>query len=396
MEKKTIKSCLQYIEVIMKVGVFSFFSGLGLLDLGFESFEAIDVLNVSEFNQAFLNAYVQARSKIYVKEPEYGYHQQDIRCLVEPKEINFLKNCLKEAKKKYDHVGFIGGPPCPDFSIAGKNLGQEGENGKLSKTYIELICKVQPDFFLFENVKGLYRTKKHRLFFEEIKSNLIRSGYCLGERLINSIEYGVPQDRERIIVVGFKNKIYQKKLKISCNIKLLEEQHLQWNKYIKYPKDMVFSKPWPEQNEFCEFSSLSMPKDIIKELTIQHWFDRNDVNHHPNASLCFKPREALIRFQTIPEGDVSKKSFKRLHRWRYSPTAAYGNNEVHLHPFIARRINVAEALAIQSLPKNFILSENTSLTDMFKMIGNGVPFLAASGLAQMILLSLGCKVNKRF
>ena len=73
-----------------------------------------------------------------------------------------------------------------------------------------------------------------------------------------------------------------------------------------------------------------------------------------------------------------------MHRWRYSPTAAYGNNEVHLHPYKARRISVAEALAIQSLPKEFAIPEAISLTDMFKSIGNGVPYLAAKGLAENI------------
>jgi DNA (cytosine-5)-methyltransferase 1 len=73
-----------------------------------------------------------------------------------------------------------------------------------------------------------------------------------------------------------------------------------------------------------------------------------------------------------------------LHRWRYSPTAAYGNNEVHLHPYKARRLTVAEALAIQSLPKNFQLPPTMTLSDMFKTIGNGVPYLAACGLAHTV------------
>ena len=88
--------------------------------------------------------------------------------------------------------------------------------------------------------------------------------------------------------------------------------------------------------------------------------------------------------QQIEEGDDSGKSYKRLHRWRYSPTAAYGNNEVHLHPFHARRISVAEALAIQSLPKEFEMPSDVSLTSKFKMVGNGVPYLAASGIAKSI------------
>ncbi len=96
------------------------------------------------------------------------------------------------------------------------------------------------------------------------------------------------------------------------------------------------------------------------------------------------------------EGDDSKKSYKRLHRWRYSTTACYGNNEVHLHPYQARRISVAESLAIQSLPPEFELPSKMSLTDMFKSTGNGVPFLAAKGLATTIneFLSSHCSSNR--
>ena len=90
------------------------------------------------------------------------------------------------------------------------------------------------------------------------------------------------------------------------------------------------------------------------------------------------------KFTFIKEGDDSKKSFKRLHRWRYSPTAAYGNNEVHLHPYKARRISAAEALAIQSLPPEFHFPNTMTLSNMFKTIGNGVPFVAAKGLAGTI------------
>lgn len=88
--------------------------------------------------------------------------------------------------------------------------------------------------------------------------------------------------------------------------------------------------------------------------------------------------------RTVQEGDDSKKSYKRIHRWRYSPTVCYGNNEVHLHPYKERRLTVAEALSLQSLPKEFALPPEMSLTDKFKTTGNGVPFLLAQGIAKTI------------
>lgn len=100
--------------------------------------------------------------------------------------------------------------------------------------------------------------------------------------------------------------------------------------------------------------------------------------------MYFQPRAGIARFTTKDEGDDLKKCYKRLHRWRYSPTAAYGNNEVHIHPYKPRRISVAEALAIQSLPKEYELPMNVSLTDAFKTIGNGVPYVLAKGVASSI------------
>ena len=127
-----------------------------------------------------------------------------------------------------------------------------------------------------------------------------------------------------------------------------------------------------------------MPNNIIEELTVLYWFNKNDVEHHPNNNQYFIPRQGLQRFLEIKEGDDKKKSYKRLHRWRYSPTAAYGNNEVHLHPYKARRLSIAEALSIQSLPKEFVLPADVTLTNAFKAIGNGVPYIAAKALALSI------------
>jgi DNA (cytosine-5)-methyltransferase 1 len=142
---------------------------------------------------------------------------------------------------------------------------------------------------------------------------------------------------------------------------------------------------WPRLEKFKEFSAKPKPINIPKELTVEYWFKKNNVEKHPNAKNYFIPRAGLEKFKVIDEGDDLKKSYKRLHRWRYSPTAAYGNNEVHLHPYKARRISAAEALAIQSLPKEFVIPQNVPLTDMFKTIGNGVPYLAANGLAKNII-----------
>ncbi len=373
--------------MLRRASIFSFFSGAGFLDLGFE-LSGFNIAYVSEIHSPFMEAYRYSRQCLKLPLPEYGYHEgedADVTNLTNGKQARHLWELIQDCRKSSEWIGFIGGPPCPDFSIGGKNRGQEGDNGKLSACYTELICQQQPDFFLFENVKGLWRTKKHRTFFEQLKQKLIQSGYCLTERLINAKEYGVPQDRDRIILIGFRQSLIQDLGIKVFNPGKLPIEIFPWNKNIAYPKSKVFSYSWPTTNQFEEDSIIPCPDGIPQELTVEYWFRKNDVLNHPNAQHFFKPRAGIKRFASVDEGDDSKKSYKRPHRWRYSPTACYGNNEVHLHPYKIRRLSVAEALAIQSLPENFALPDNLSLSNMFKTIGNGVPYLAAKGLALTIL-----------
>lgn len=375
-----------------KIGIFSFFAGAGFLDLGFELSGNFETLFVNELRKPFLEAYKYARSKMGIKKAKFGYHSVDINEYLTTLNSHWLKQNLEEAKSSHDLVGFIGGPPCPDFSVAGKNRGNEGENGKLSGTYVTLICDTRPDFFLFENVKGLYRTKKHREFFDALKSRLAAAGYALTERLINSIEYGAPQDRDRIILIGFHKTALAKLGRTSSGGKLID---FDWQNRMLKSASEIFAQPWPKQEAFEESGKRTIPKGITRELTVEYWFEKNAVLGHPNSKHFFTPRAGLAKFKVIAEGDDLKKSYKRLHRWRYSPTAAYGNNEVHLHPYLPRRISAAEALAIQSLPKEFEISDKTSLSDMFKMIGNGVPYLAANGLANTIFDYISPKTIKK-
>ena len=368
--------------------IFSFFSGSGFLDLGFE-LSGFNVAYVNEIFPPFMQAYRYSRQCLNLPLPEYGYceaDEADVTQLVGGEPAYRLRELMQDARQHHDIVGFIAGPPCPDFSIGGKNRGQEGDKGQLSASYIELICQQQPDFFLFENVKGLWRTKKHKAFYDELKNKLSEAGYIFVERLINAIEYGVPQDRDRIILIGFqKHLVKDMGICLEQNSQMLPEGIFPWSSQILYPKSEVFSNPWPETDLFACDSLLPCPDGIPKELTVEFWFQKNDVLNHPNAEHSFQPRAGLKRFAAVDEGDDSKKSYKRLHRWRYSPTACYGNNEVHLHPYKIRRLSVAETLAIQSMPKGFVLPEKMTLSNMFKTVGNGVPYLASQAIAQTII-----------
>lgn len=366
------------------IGLFSFFSGAGFLDLGFEKTGGYEVMFVNEFKPSFNKVYKHAHKNMGMPEPVFGHHIGDIQEWLEDDAKNTqLCGYMKEASLKgADLIGFIGGPPCPDFSVAGKNKGKDGENGKLSQTYADLICKTKPDFFLFENVKGLCTTEMHRQFYESLKFQFRLFGYALTEQLVNAIEFGVPQDRYRIILIGVKKETLERIGGSYGDNDLIEG--FDWNRHKVYDKSVLKSN-WPKVSPYQEDVMTEVPEGVIKELTVQYWWEKNDICSHPNQGMYFQPRSGLSKFQAKDEGDIAKKCYKRLHRWRYSPTAAYGNNEVHIHPYKPRRITVAEALAIQSLPPEYTIPDDITLTDAFKTIGNGVPYLLAKGVAMTLL-----------
>lgn len=357
----------------MKLKLFSFFSGSGFLDLGFE-LNGYSIELVNEFSHSFMNAYKYSRKQMDLGVPKYGYSNIDINEYLGNR-AEELHEYILDARKNDSIIGFIGGPPCPDFSVAGKQRGRNGDNGKLSLSYIQLIIAQHPDFFLFENVKGLWKTAKHREFYEELKIMLLDAGYFVTDRLTNAIEFGTPQDRDRILLFGVSKTLFPDGSEDPLAT-------FPWEKYTTYSLSKIKAIQWPMTAPFAENSVTQCPVNVPKELTVQYWFEKNDVENHPNGLDCFVPHSGITKMISVDEGDDSKKSYKRLHRWRYSPTVAYGNNEVHLHPYKARRLTVAEALALQSLPKSFSLPPEMSLTDKFKTTGNGVPFMLSSGIAK--------------
>lgn len=358
-----------------RISVFAFFSGIGILDLAFEK-NGFNVAFVNEYDANFMEAYKNVRQQMNILPPLYGYHVDSAeRYAKRPGKKNLIK-LVEQERTKGNLVGFIGGPPCPDFSVAGKNAGACGKNGRLTKTFFDIICRCQPDFFLFENVKGLVKTEKHRHFYEEMKMKVRANNYLIDDTIINALEYGVPQSRERIFMVGIRENMFlDQTTSLSFN----------WKHFSQFDAKSILSRKWPTTDPFMADGVLPFPSQgLPKELTVEYWFKQNDVLHHPNGNDIFEVKAGRQKISSIQEGDTSRKSFKRLHRWRYSPTAAYGHNEVHLHPYKERRISVAEAMAIQSLPKDFVVLQTLPLSQKFKMIGNGVPYLMAAAIAKTL------------
>lgn len=381
-----------------KISVYSFFSCSGFLDLGFELTEGhpYELRMANEIDSNFRECYRYARG--HMKKPIAVTDDFIFKNSIEdfilrnghPKKnkadvYNRFTALLSEDRGCGKLIGFIGGPPCPDFSIAGKNLGQKGKVGPLSSRYVRLIMQERPDFFLFENVKGLYSSSKHRAYFNYI-SRQLNEAYFIDPQIVNALWYKVPQHRERLIMIGVKKSLFPGFSKRDFH------DALSWESFQPF-RQLVQHKKWPQVLPFTGNADAAWPTespagekyDYIKELTVKRCWDRARVTEHPNHQNQTKPRKSSIdKFMTIPEGSTVGKSYHRLNRFKYAFTAAYGHNEVPLHPWEPRRISVAEALATQSLPPDFSFPVNMGISALFKAVGNGVPFLMAKGLATMI------------
>ncbi|MBL7083775.1 MAG: DNA cytosine methyltransferase [Candidatus Aminicenantes bacterium] len=367
-KKKKLSSCIP---------VLSFFTGGGFLDIGFERAGFYPVWT-NEANPAFAKLYAYGmtrwRQSVYTQAPHATISStRSIEKLFAPQ---IIKQAFFEDKPGF--FGIIGGPPCPDFSVGGKNKGGRGISGRLSEIFVNRIIKIKPSFFVFENVPGLYKTMSHREFLSALEQRLERHGYCLDLRILNALDLGVPQDRKRLFMIGI-----QKEYAWKCLGREIPEQERNWF-------------PWPNKKKYnnartrfnwpgivLDGEEPILPEGLPAELTVYSVLNtENCPSKVQNGKDTFKTYSD--KFSLIKEGDTKRKSFKKLHRYRFSPTACYGNNEVHLHPWHKRRLSVREAMRIQGIPDSYALPEEATLSSKFSVVSNGVPVPLAYEVANKL------------
>jgi DNA (cytosine-5)-methyltransferase 1 len=225
-----------------------------------------------------------------------------------------------------------------------------------------------------ENVTGLIRQKSNKEYLIKLLDKVKRS-YHIDYKTLNALDFGVPQFRERVFFAGIKKDKINKDL-----VKKGQDGHwFTWPVNSKY--ENAFTKyNWPVAVDFGK--QLVKPLEIPLELCVESCLvPANELNKVANAKEYFNLYRDKEKLAKIQEGQTNRPSFKRLHRFRFSPTACYGNNEVHLHPYQHRRISVREALRIQGVPDEYILPAELPLSKKFKMIGNGVPVPMAKAVA---------------
>jgi len=329
----------------------SLFSGCGGLDLGFKQ---------AGFNVVWANDFDSDAQTVYTL--NFGKEKIDTRDILEVGEDDISDGDILTA-------GF----PCQPFSNAGNRKGVHDSRGMLYKECLRIIKKKMPKVILFENVKGLLSTKyvDGRNLADVIIEDLSAMngiGYNVVYQLVNASDYGVPQNRHRVIFVGIRKDL---------------------NKTFVFPEKQ-------NKDNLTVGHVLNQPQDVSSQV---HWELSPQalemITYIPEGgSWKDVPYEHLaLRFQKIRDNMKKYHSpnfYRRFARNEICGTmtaSAQPENCGIIHPLENRRYTIREVARIQTFPDDFKFIDDTvrNITAMYKVIGNAVPVTLAKTIATAIM-----------
>ena len=352
-----------------KIKALSFFSGAMGLDIGLEK-AGIDVILACESEKFIRETIKLNRPKIKVLEDINNYSAKEIR-----------KEAGLKPKEKIDLI--VGGPPCQAFSTAGKRLSINENRGIVFLKYLELIKELNPTYFVIENVRGLLsvplkhvphnkRNRKLKVAEEKggtlnyILNYLKKIGYKVSFNLYNSANFGTPQTRERIVIIGNKDE----------KLPYLSPTHSQYGEFGLKPWNTFKSAVKGLHN--IKHDHVNFPKSRLK-----YYRKLKEGQNWRNLSLKLQ-KEALGKSFYLGGG---KTGFLRRLAWnKPSPTLVTDPMMPATdlgHPAEDRPLSIQEYKRIQEFPDSWKLSGN--LRNQYKQIGNAVPVSLGKAIGKLIM-----------
>ena len=324
----------------------SFFTGAGGLDLGFKNAGA-QTLYANEFD-----------SKIWATFEENFTKKSNTA--LDKRSITEV-----DSDEVPDCDGIIGGPPCQSWSEAGALRGINDSRGQLFFDFIRILKQKNPKFFLAENVSGML-ADRHREALNQIIGLFEECGYAVTFHLLNASDYGVPQDRKRVIFVGYHQSL-GKKFTPPVATTLNPSDKISLKDALWDLKDNVL--PAKDKNK-SNYDECAVPNHEYMTGGFSTIFmSRNRVRPWDGQSFTIQAggRHAPIHPQAPEMRHVGKN--KRI----FIPGCE------HLY----RRLSVRECARIQTFPDDFIFKYD-NIADGYKMVGNAVAVDFAEKLALQI------------
>jgi DNA (cytosine-5)-methyltransferase 1 len=353
----------------MNIKVVDLFSGVGGVALGLKMAEGFETLLVNDVDEDMCKSFK-------INFPDYNVICDSI-ANIKFKEV--LKNQVIDL--------VVGGPPCQAYSTSGKRF-LEDPRAFLYKEYFRCISELKPKVFVYENVKGLLSMANGDLF-KEIISLFASLGYKVQAKVLNAANFGVPQERERVIVVGTSQ---------GYEFKYPEPTH---RSFIENVSEDLFAKPFTTVSDALSDLPVigsgetatkyrSAPQNNYQE------YLRKEANKLLDHSAP-KHGDALMSvIRHVPIGGLKNdipieyrpksgypNSYGRL--WWDRPSTTITRNfgtpssARCIHPLYDRALTTREGARLQSFPDHFIFSGSRSKKNL--QIGNAVPPLLAYYLA---------------
>ena len=301
----------------------------------------------------------------------------------------------------------FGGPPCQGFSMIGKRALDDPRNALMSY-FLQLVLELKPKYFVIENVKGL-TVGKHKFFLEEVIDKLSKNGYKaqLPYQVLNAANYGVPQRRERLFMLGCQNGLTLPNYPQIQTHKKLENYITVFDaigdlpEVENYPE--LLEVDWVKaENDYGKPSEYSKKLRSLKRLHNDYSYKREYDRTILTSSLRTRHTQKLIaRFNATAPGKTEPVSrFYKLspdgicNTLRSGTPSSKGSytSPRPIHPFTPRCITVREAARLHSYPDWFRF--HMTKWHGFRQVGNSVPPLLAKAVAQEIIHALNIRPLK--
>jgi len=383
--------------------IISLFAGAGGMDLGFKN-AGFDIAWANDFNIDACITYENNLGKHIVHGDITNIKSEEI-----PSEVDLV----------------IGGFPCQGFSVANTKRSLKDERNFLYKELLRIVNDKQPKFFVGENVKGILSLDNGKVF-EMIKNDFKNIGYNVEAKLLNAADYGVPQIRQRVIMIGNRigkeiifpepthtEKTYIPTKNVIKHLVKIETFERNTKQTIKLKGKKIYNhiaytnvlntffkrKEGVTQAEICDYLKYWRNKKGIStkkvdeyfgyKHTAGHWFRKDNKSGSIPKPSDWIELKKLLEFDdkyddfatNLIEKEIVFEQSLRVVNWdKPSDTITASTPEIHINK--QRRLSVRECAIIQTFPDDFIFYG--SLSSQHRQVGNAVPPLLATKIAEVI------------
>ena len=343
--------------------VVSLYSGAGGLDIGFRK---------AGFEVIWANDYDKNACESYAK--NIGNH---VRC-------GDINSFIEELPSAQETDLVIGGPPCQGFSVAGK-MDPKDPRSEHVWTFTNIVEKLEPKAFVMENVKALGKLQKWEPLRKELLSKFRNLGYAVNYVVLNATEFNVPQSRERVFFIGFKNNS-----KIVPDLEKMLEPYKKTAPTVRQTLSILDKVGTGNNQSICNAKITFTPNPVMRK--------------SPYAGMLFNGAGRPVKVDgycaTLPASMGGNRTpiidneelYNNKENWvvKYHSDLMNGGSPKKLEkaPKRLRRLTVEESSLLQTFPIDYEFCGSQS--SQYRQIGNAVPCNLGFGIANMIM---DCLIN---